>query len=529
MIGLALLLGAAAVAFGLAKLLRLPAIPMLIVAGIVLSLLGAVPGPETLQQTLVLGLAFLVFVAGMELEPRRLRSAGRAAVVVGLVQFAVLGVVGGGVAQLFGLGWQESLYAALALSASSTLVVVRVLQQRRQRFEPFARMVLGVLLLQDLLIILLIPVLTFLEEGPRRIAWGMVGTLALMLLAYACLRWVSPRLIRALESDEEALLLTTLAILFVFAGMADLLGLPLVTGAFLGGLALAPFPASAMVRGQLNSVSDFFLAIFFTALGAVVGLPEARHLLVAVALAGVVVLLTPPLVAWLAERSGFSARAAIESGLFLAQTSEFSLLLALQGLALGHIGSDLFRIIALVTVMTMILTPFLATSRVSSRLMALHPLRRPGEEGAGPAPTGHVLLLGCGDNGMPLLETLLGSGYEVVVVDDDAAVVATLRDGGIRTVRGDASDPRALWEAGAREARLVISTIRRPLDNVQLIRDLRGVPAIVRVFAAGEAEQIREAGGTPVLYSRAAADDFLQWLDQAEEVGVDRERRQRPR
>jgi Kef-type K+ transport system membrane component KefB len=529
MIGLALLLGAAAVAFGLAKLLRLPAIPMLIVAGIVLALLGAVPPPETLQQTLVLGLAFLVFVAGMELEPRRLRSAGRAAVVVGLVQFAALAVVGGGVARVFGLGWQESLYAALALSASSTLVVVRVLQQRRQLFEPFARMVLGVLLLQDLLIIMLIPVLTFMGDGARRIAWGMAGTLALMLLAYAFLRWVSPRLIRALESDEEALLLTTLAILFVFAGLADLLGLPLVTGAFLGGLALAPFPVSAMVRGQLNSVSDFFLAIFFTALGAVVGLPEARHLAVAAALAAVVVLVTPPLVAWLAERSGFSARAAIESGLYLAQTSEFSLLLALQGLALGHIGSDLFRIIALVTVMTMILTPFLATGGVASRLMALHPLRRPGEEHAGPSPAGHVLLLGCGDNGMPLLETLLGSGYEVVVIEDDAAVVATLRDGGIRTVRGDASDPRALWEAGAREARLVISTIRRPLDNLPLIRDLRGVPAIVRVFAAGEAEQIRAAGGTPVLYSRAAADDFLHWLEQAEEVGLESERRQRPR
>jgi Kef-type K+ transport system membrane component KefB len=529
MIGLALLLGAAALAFGLAKALRLPSIPLLIVAGIILALVGAVPPADTLQQTLMLGLAFLVFVAGMELEPRRLRSPGRPAVQVGLVQFAVLAVVGGLAARLLGLGWQESLYVALALSASSTLVVVRVLQQRKQRFEPFARMVLGVLLLQDLLIILLIPVLTFAQEGPRRIAEGLAGTLALMALAYVTLRWISPRLIRALERDEEALLLTTLAILFLFAGAADLLELPLVTGAFLGGLALAPFPVSAMVRGQLGSVSDFFLAIFFTALGAVVGLPEARQVAIAAALAAVVVFVTPPLVAWLAERAGFSARAAIESGLFLSQTSEFSLLLALQGLALGHLDADLFRIIALVTVMTMVLTPFLATDRVTRALVALHPLRRRPDTAYAAPPSGHVLLLGCGDNGMPLMETLLSSGHEVVVVDDDPAVIAALHEGGVRAVRGDATDPRALWEAGARDAQLVISTIRRPLDNLPLIQALGGVPIVVRVFEAAEGALIRAAGGTPIPYSEAAAEDFLRWLGQAELVGLDQERRQRPR
>jgi uncharacterized protein YbjT (DUF2867 family) len=166
---------------------------------------------------------------------------------------------------------------------------------------------------------------------------------------------------------------------------------------------------------------------------------------------------------------------------------------------------------------------------VTRALMSVHPMRRRDTEGEETPPAGHVLLLGCGDNGMPLMETLLSSGHEVVVVDDDPAVVAALQEGGVRTIRGDATDPRALWLAGARDARLVVSTIRRPLDNLPLIRGLRGVPVVVRVFEAAEGALIRAAGGTPIPYSEAAAEDFMRWLAQAEEVGLDHERRQRPR
>jgi monovalent cation:H+ antiporter-2, CPA2 family len=527
MIGVAALLAAAAIGFGVARWLRLPTIPVLLVAGVLLSVVGLGPPTDLLADMLVLGLTVLVFVAGVELNPRRVGSQRKAAFRVGLTQFAVLGGLGLVTALALGFAIMESLYLALALTASSTLIVVRILQQRKQMFEPFGRLVLGVLLLQDLLVILLIPVVTRAPEGARAAALGLLAALALMGVAWVVLRWVTPLLITRLDLDEETLLLTTLALLFAFLGMADLLGLPLVAGAFLAGVALSPFPVSAVLRGQLNSLSDFFLALFFTALGGLLVIPSAQAMLQVLVLALVVVLATPPLVTLVAERAGLSARPAIESGLLLAQTSEFSLIIALQALAVGHVGPEIFTIIALVTVTTMILTPFVATDRITWRLMALHPLReksrveRPMQD--------HVLLLGCGDNGMPLLETLLGAANEVLVVDDDPAVIESLQEGDVACIRGDGSDFEVLREANARNARVIISTMRRASDNFGLLEYVRGVPVVVRVFDPEDAERIEALGGTPVLYSRAAAEDFLRWLDQAEIVGIDRERRVRPR
>jgi Kef-type K+ transport system membrane component KefB len=527
MFGLAALLVAAAVGFGVARLLRLPTTPVLLVAGVLLSATGLVPEPGLLQDTLVLGLTVLVFVAGVELNPRRVGAQRTAALRVGIAQFLALGALGLVAALALGFALAESLYLALALTASSTLIVVRILQQRKQMFEPFGRLVIGVLLLQDLLVILLIPVITRAPEGAVAAGTGLLAALLLMGLAWLFLRWVTPLLISQLNLDEETLLLTTLALLFVFLGLAELLGLPLVAGAFLAGVALSPFPVSGVLRGQLNSLSDFFLALFFTALGGLLVIPSPVGIFQVLVLALLVVVATPPLVTFVAERAGLSARPAIESGLLLAQTSEFSLIIALQALALGHVDPEIFTVIALVTVSTMILTPFIATDRITWRLMGFHPLRQQSRV-EGPM-RDHVLLLGCGDNGWPLLETLIGAGYEVIVVDDDPAIIERLREGDIPSIRGDGSDYEVLRGAHAREAKIIVSTMRRPADNLVLLDYVSGVPTVVRVFEPEDAERIRERGGTPVLYSRAAAEDLLKWLDQAEKVGIRRERRVRPR
>jgi monovalent cation:H+ antiporter-2, CPA2 family len=527
MIGIALLLAAAAVGHGLAKLLRLPAIPLLLLGGVALSTGGFVPPAQMLEFMIVLGLSVLVFAGGTELNPRRVRTQRRAALGVGLVQFLTLGAAGFLTGLVLGYGVQVALYIALAISASSTLVVVRLLQQRLQLFEPFGRLVIGVLLLQDLFVILAIPVVVRYHEGLAAIVSGLAGAAGLMALAFVVLRWVTPWLLARLHGDDERLLLAVLTVLFVFVGIADLLRLPIIAGAFLAGVSLSAFPAAGLVRGQLTSISDFFTAIFFTALGVLLALPTPQELLHAIVLIAVVVLITPPLVTAIAERYGLSARQALESGLLLAQTSEFSLVVALQGLVLGQLASGTFTVIALVTATTMVLTPFVATDGVTWRLLRYHPVRRSPQEIV--PPRGHVLLLGCGENGMPLLETLYAAGADVLVVDDDPAIIRQLREGEIPCIRGDGSDFDVLRRAGARDARLIISTIRRPLDNEPVLRYVEGVRVLVRVFEESDADRIRGLGGTPILYSEAAAEDFMRWFDAAEEVGIEHERRTRPR
>jgi Kef-type K+ transport system membrane component KefB len=509
MTAVTVLLLAAAVGFGMSRLLGIPPIPLLVLSGFGATHLVPLEG-DLLRDALLLGVTVIVFVAGIELNPARVGPYLATAVKVGTLQFVVLGALGLAAAFALGFGIPTAGYLALALAASSTLVVVRLLQRRRQLYDPMGRMVTGVLLLQDLFVILLIPVVTGLGSGAGGVAAGVGATVLLVALAGAFLRWIAPRLIPRLADDEESLLLAVLTILFVFLGLSQLLRVPLISGAFLAGLALSPFPVNALVRGQLNSLGDFFSAIFFAALGAVVVIPTPWELLQALVLALVVVAFTPLIVALVSERMGFSARAGIGAGLLLSQTSEFSLIVGIQGLVLAQIDAATFSIIALVTVFTMMLTPLLATDPVISFLTRMHPARRARFDVE--PPSGHVLLVGCGTNGTALLEMLVVTPNELWAVDDDPAVVDRVREAGIRVMRGDAADREVLRAAGAERARVVISTIGRLEDNGPLLSLTPNVPVLVRAFSAEDEAWIQRRGGIPVPYSEAAARDFLEWF-----------------
>lgn len=509
--GLAVLLLAAAAGQVIAHWLDLPPAPALMAAGVTLAILGTVPG-QLVEQSLVLGATFLLFVTGIEMNPRRIRAQRRAALRVGAIQFAAHAILGFLIALALGFDALGSFYLALAITASSTLVVIRLLQRRGQLFEPVAGLVVGVLLLQDLIIILVIPFATKLPDGIGAVAVGLAATIGLIALAWVGHRWAAPQLLRL--GDSETFLLTILAVLFLFIGIANAISLPLISGAFLAGVALSPFPVSAAVRSQLGSVADFFAALFYVALGAVIGVPDLGDILRALVLAGVVIVVTPPLVAVIAERYGFSGRPAVEAGLLLAQTSEMSLVVGLHGLIAGQIQPDIFRIIALVTLITMALTPFITADAVVWRLMRAHPMR---VRATAPIPTqGHVLLLGSGTTGMPLLETLVSAGNDVVVVDDDPVIVARLSEADVACIRGDASDLEVLRKANADRARIISSTIRRPRDNRRLLEFARGVPVLVRVFDDDDAQWVRDLGGIPILYSEAAAKEMMKWFDATE-------------
>ncbi|HEX6588766.1 MAG TPA: cation:proton antiporter [Longimicrobiales bacterium] len=510
----AAILTAAAIAYALARALRVPAIPLLIVAGVVLSRVGHLE-TETLTDALMLGVSFLLFVVGLELDPRRLRAQRDVALRVGTFQFLLLGLLGFAVAAALGYGFVESAYLALAMTASSTLVCVRLLQRRGQLFEPFGRLVLGVLLLQDALVLLSIPLVADLTAGARTALLALLSIVSLGLFALAIRRWVSPLLLR-IANDQELLLLTAMSMLFAFIALAGLLDLPLVVGAFLSGVALSRFPVDGIVRADFAPIGDFFTAIFFTALGAIVGTPDADALLHSLLFVLVVIVVTPPLVYWLASRAGFGTKTSVEAGLLLSQTSELSLVIGLAGMIEEVISPEVFSIIAIASMVTMLLTPIIANERVASFIAHLL-TRRAGDDA--PPPEGHVLLLGVGATGMPLLEDLVLSGSQVVVIDDDPGVARRLGDAGVRTITGDASDEAVLRRAGVDRARAVVSTIRRPRDNEALLRARGDVPVLVRVFDERDAHWVREHGGTPVVYSLASADNLMEWYeDQADDL-----------
>ena len=214
----ALLLASAAVAYGVGKWLRLPFIPALIGAGMLLSVAGLVPGELVLgggagaADMLELGLAFLVFASGVELNPRRFKRFGKAVCWVAGVQFALALGVGFLCAKWMGMGTLEAVYLGGGLAASSTLVVLRHLQNRKAMFEPYGRVVTGVLLLQDVAMVLLIVLLSRVDGGGWDVGKALFEVLVMGGIAWIAQRFVIPKLVFRFKPDEENLLLWLVAV-----------------------------------------------------------------------------------------------------------------------------------------------------------------------------------------------------------------------------------------------------------------------------------------------------------------------------
>lgn len=519
MSGLAILLISSAVAFALAQRFRLPSIPLLILLGFGLSRFGLNVERASLNQVLDIGLAFLVFSAGIELNPERFRGRARAVIWVGISQFLMAAVLGFLLARMLGFDVTAALYLAMALSTSSTLVVVRQIYRHPGSFESYGRLVLGVLLVQDIAIIVLVVLLHRMPAGPPYLLPGILGLAVMAGAAIVCQRYLPRLVVKIPLPDEETLLLCTLAVLFLFSGFSNMMELTFIAGGFAAGFALSGFPVSGEARSVLGSLNTFFLAVFFGALGAQIELPSAAILFKGLGFAAIVLIATPVVVTVFAEWKGkLSSRNAITAGLLLAQTSEFSVILAVYGERIGQVGHEVVSIIALVAVITMTLTPFLATDSTARRLLRWHPLRRRMRTES--ELSDHVVVLGYGAAGRWIVRPLIASGLKLVIVDQDPAIVAQLRKDGHVSFRGDASDEKVLLRAGAVKARFIIVSMPHAAEVVRVIEHVGNhVPVFSRIFEESAAREIRASGGIPILNSIAAADRFMEWFESSK-LGV---------
>ncbi len=529
MLEITAILTAAALVYGLCRATRSPEIPLLVLAGVGLTAVGQLPAIELMGWSMELphlmpdrefvigmlqiGLAFLVFVAGLEMAPSRVGDKGGLALKVGLVQFSAVGLLVTWLTLRLGYGVEESLYVALAVSASSTLVVVRLLKQRRELFEPFGRMIIGVLLLQDMLVIGALILLSALSESGDGVTIMSLETAVGMLVATVILnRFVMPKVIEFYRDDEEKLLLIVLATLFAFIGISYLGDVPMVAGAFFAGLSMSGFPTRSLVRGLMSSLSDFFVVVFFISLGALLEIPTGQAVLEALVVIAMVLLLTPVVVAVVAEKAGMTSRGALEAGLLVAQTSEFSLVVALFGWDAGILSDDLLAMIVLVTVVTMTVTPIWSGERFVRWLMRFHP--NPGPKTKVGVDEGHVVIIGGGTAGTLLAQKLKERGQRPVVVDNDPMVTVRFRDRECGAVWGDAEDRKTLEEAGVDKALAVVVTTGN-LRHFQAVKRLapKGSPLWHHAFEPSQAEAARQMGAETIIYADAAADAFIDWFD----------------
>ena len=252
MTGLALLLLSSAVAFALAQRFRLPTIPLLILLGFAMSRCGVEIDRAGLNQVIDVGLAFLVFAAGIELNPSRFALQTRALLWIGLLQFAVTAILGFLLGRALDFDTVASLYLGIGLSTSSTLVALRQLYRSPGSLRTYGRVVLGVLLIQDIVMILFIVLLPRFAGGVGEITPGVLGLAVMAATATVFQRYLPKLLTKNRLPDEETMLLCTLAILFLFSGFSHWMNISFIAGGFAAGFALSGFPVSGEARGVIS-------------------------------------------------------------------------------------------------------------------------------------------------------------------------------------------------------------------------------------------------------------------------------------
>jgi Kef-type K+ transport system membrane component KefB len=483
----AAVLAVAAVVGFAANRARQPLIVAYIFVGIIVgpSVLGWVEEAEPLELFAEMGIAILLFLVGLRLDLHLVRTTGRVALVTGLGQVVFTSVVGFGLALLLGLDPVTALYVAVALTFSSTIIIVKLLSDKRELEQLHGRIALGFLIVQDIVVVLVMIVIASVTSGTDQsvgveVMLILAEGLALVLVLAVLMRWVLPRVLALVASSTELLIVFAVAWAVSVASLGDWLGFSTEVGAFLAGFALASTPYREAIASSLTGLRDFMLLFFFIELGSTLDFSNVGEQVPAAVILSLFVLIGNPLIVLVIMGvMGYPRRVSFLSGLAVAQISEFSLILIALGAAVGHVGDEAVGLVTLVGMVTIGVSTYLIiySHQIYQRLS---PALRVFERRAPlpvdvPAPEAvDVIVYGYGRFGRQLVRQLTAAGREVLVVDWDPKAAAEPETAGrARVVFGDADDAEFLGSLPLQHAAWVVSTIPQVEMSKVLMHGLR--------------------------------------------------------
>jgi Kef-type K+ transport system membrane component KefB len=515
-----------------ARIIRAPTIVAYILAGLLLGpVTGLVEGAGAVELIAELGIALLLFLVGLELSLDKIRDVGRVAVVAGLGQVVFTAAGGFVVAYLLGFSPIESIFIATALTFSSTVVVVKVLTQKRELDTLYGRIAVGIFLVQDLVVIVALTLLTGMgrpeDLTPMGLARGIGGAFGGMLLllgvALLAARYVLPALFGWMARSSDGLLIWSLSWCFLFVVGAELLHVSPEIGAFLAGVSLAQLPANQELRRRVHPLMNFFVMVFFVALGVRMELgAAAEYWGAAVALSLFVLIGNPFIFMLIIARMKYPLRTAFLTSVTVAQISEFSFVFAAVGLSSGLIDEGILSLIGVVGLVTisgsvyLILYNHALYDFLSRRGWLRFFGGGPDPEGAvddAPELEGHVIVVGMNALGRRIAAELAAMGETVVAVDTDPRKMEGLP---VRRVFGDAEHASVLEEAGLKHAKLLVSALQ--IEDVNRVVVFRaraaGVPVSVHAFDQEVVDELEEIGADHLIHSKHAGTRRLAQLFQ---------------
>lgn len=529
---LAVVLGLSAILGYIIKSFRLPLLVAYLLAGLLLSLFQIfdVSTSQALTYLPEIGIAFVLFFVGMELDIKEIKHLGKPIVAASLGQILVSTLAGFLIASNLGFSQIESYYLGTGLAFSSTIVVIKLLLEKKDLSSLYGKLSLGILLLEDLVAVLLLMVMTvggsFLNTGLQSnlpiVALLIKGTI-LMVLALGLSRYVLARIFTAVAGSAELLFLSAVAWCFVFVAISLLLGFSVVIGAFLAGIALANSPFHYEIQGKVKPLRDFFVTLFFVYLGSQVVFQEMGSVLPLIGLFTLYALIVKPIIFLLILGTfGFRRHTIFQTALNLSQISEFSLIIMVVGLQLGVVSQSVLTAMALTGVLSIIISSIMITysKPLYRKILPFvgffeHSTATHQSENteADLVMEDHVILIGAHRIGGEIIKFLKRERIPFLVLDFNPLIVKKLTDERVHALYGDVGDPEILEFLNLEKSKLIISTAQNFDDNLILLSELKRRKAkakvIVRASAVSETGSLYKAGADYVVLPEIVSGDFI--------------------
>jgi len=479
-----------------------------------------------------LGIAFLLFLVGLRLSPRVIKEVGKISLITGIGQVVFTALIGYFIAILVGFDKITSLYVAIALTFSSTIIIMKLLSDKEALDKLYGRISIGFLLVQDLIAVIILMVISSFSGSvgsQNLIISSFLKAAGIFLVLIPVSHYLLPRLGDFFARSQEVLFVFALAWGLGIASLFYFAGFSIEVGALIAGVMLSMSSYSLEVSSKLKPLRDFFIISFFILLGSQMIFSEVSNLIIPAVIFSLFILIGNPLIVIaLMGMFGYSKNTGFMSGLTVAQISEFSLILIALGVKVGHISSEILSFVTIIGLVTIAGSTYLIMFSdkiypfVSKYLSVFE--KKSFKRERGEKKNFEYLLFGENRIGFSIMRSFLKNKRKYLIVDFNPHRVSRLNKKRVNCIYGDISDSDFLDELKISKAKFIASTIPDVDVSMMIVNKVReksrGAIVIVTARQISEAFDLYTAGADYVILPQLLGGSYV--ADLMEKAGEDK-------
>jgi len=516
-IELSIIIGITVLITGAMKLLKQPLIIGYILTGIIVSpyFLNIVRSTDTIAVFSQIGITLLLFIVGLSLSPKVIKEVGKVSLITGIGQIIFTSLIGFFIGRLLGFSIIVSLYIAIALTFSSTIIIMKLLSDKKDLERLYGKISIGFLLVQDIFVIILLMIISSFSGKLNTINLILGNVLTGVLLVGALVLiiiYVLPSLSKFFAKSQEFLFLFSIGWGLGLAALFHYIGFSMEIGALIAGVALSMSPYHYEISSKMRPLRDFFIILFFILLGSQMVFGNIIQFIIPAVIFSLFILIGNPLIVMiLMGLLGYKKKTGFQAGLTVAQISEFSLILIALGVKAGHLTNEILSFVTIIGLITIAGSTYLIlySDKIYPYLSTYLSIfeRKKVRENEKEFKDYDIILFGCNRVGYDFLRMFKKMRKKLLVVDYNPKLISELTKKKINCRYGDVDDSEFLDELNLNKLKMVVSTISEFETNLLLINKIR--QANEKTITIIVSDNIEEA---KILYNKGATHVIMSHL-----------------